>query len=38
MIDDAGGTAVDPNQRLSPQVARLIREMIVVDDRRGQDG
>jgi len=35
MIDDAGGPAVDPNQRLSPQVARLIREMIVSGEAPG---
>src|SRR4029078_8726235 len=33
--DDAVGPAVDPNQRLSPQVARLIREMIVSGEAPG---
>jgi len=35
MIDDGGGPTVDPNQRLSPQVARLIREMIVSGEAPG---
>jgi DNA-binding GntR family transcriptional regulator len=35
MIDDGGGPTVDPNQRLLPQVARLIREMIVSGEAPG---